>query len=152
MSSPRRRGSITTSGNDEIMDFTLHPQLAADTFVIGDLPHSRILLMNAANFPWIILVPRKDNLRELFDLGNDYAAVMDEVKTVSEKLAAFTKADKINVAALGNMVPQLHIHIIARFKTDAAWPAPVWGNAAVSAKYSESGAAEIVQKLKKILL
>lgn len=134
------------------MSFSLHPQLAADTFEIGDLPHCRVLLMNAANFPWIILVPRKENMRELFDLGNDYAAVMEEVNNAAKKFAAHTGADKINIAALGNMVAQLHIHIIARFKADAAWPSPVWGNAATSTKYGAAEAVENVQKLRKILL
>ncbi|MDX1975500.1 MAG: HIT domain-containing protein [Rickettsiales bacterium] len=129
------------------MSFTLHLQLAADTIPLGDLPHCRVLLMNNANFPWLILVPRRDGLRELFDLGTDYDAVMQEVKQVSEQFAAYTKADKINVAALGNMVPQLHIHIIARFKGDAAWPNPVWNSGIDPLQYSSQQAQSLIQKM-----
>lgn len=114
------------------MTFTLHPQLAADTFPLGDLPVCRVLLMNNKNFPWVILVPRRDGACELFDLSEeDYAAVMQEIRETAQHLSQITNADKMNVAALGNMVPQLHIHIIARFKNDVAWPAPVWGAASM---------------------
>lgn len=109
------------------MAFALHPQLACDTVLVGDFTCCRVLLMNNPNFPWLILVPRREKLRELFDLSHaDYDTVMQEIRHVSEKVAEHTRADKMNIAALGNMVPQLHIHIIARFKTDLAWPKPVW--------------------------
>jgi diadenosine tetraphosphate (Ap4A) HIT family hydrolase len=109
------------------MGFTLHPQLAADTLAVGNLPLCRVLLMNNRHFPWLILVPAIPDLREIFDLApQDYNDVMAEVRTVCEGFAAFTRADKMNVATLGNMVPQLHIHIIARHTQDAAWPQPVW--------------------------
>jgi diadenosine tetraphosphate (Ap4A) HIT family hydrolase len=112
------------------MSFTLHPQLAADTAHIGNLDVCRVLLMNNQHFHWLILVPMRENIRELHELDDgDYFKVMEEVRTVSKKLATHTKADKMNVAALGNVVPQLHIHIIARFMDDPAWPKPVWGNA-----------------------
>lgn len=128
------------------MTFLLHPQLAADTLHITDLKACRVLLMNNANFPWLILVPMYENMREIFDLDTaDYKLVMEEVKSVAEKFAAFTKADKMNVAALGNMVPQLHIHIIARFKNDAAWPNPLW-NCGVTGKDYESEKAELLLK------
>lgn len=110
------------------MTFTLHPQLAADCAPIGDLPLCRVLLMNDARFPWLILAPRREGMRELFDLSpGDYAAVMQEVREVACAFAALTQAHKMNIAALGNQVPQLHIHLIARFEHDAAWPSPVWG-------------------------
>ena len=113
------------------MSFSLHPQLAADTFVVGDFPLCRVLLMNNANFPWLILVPQRAGLRELFDLApQEYTLAMQEIRMASHALHAMTGAHKMNIAALGNMVPQLHIHIIARFEQDAAWPNPVWGNAA----------------------
>lgn len=107
--------------------FSLHPQLETDTLPVGELPLCRVLLMNQRHFPWIILVPKRENMRELFDLAAaDYALAMEETRRMSLLLADITRADKINVAALGNIVPQLHIHIIARFKNDAAWPNPVW--------------------------
>ncbi|MDE3015680.1 MAG: HIT domain-containing protein [Pseudomonadota bacterium] len=113
------------------MTFTLYPQLAADTIRLGDLPVCRVLLMNNRHFPWLVLAPRREGARELFDLGAaDYAGVMEEVRHAAQQLAAITGAHKMNVAALGNIVPQLHIHVIARFIHDAAWPQPVWGTAA----------------------
>ncbi|MDE3060319.1 MAG: HIT domain-containing protein, partial [Pseudomonadota bacterium] len=106
--------------------FTLHPKLAQDTVSVGDLPVCRALLMNDSRFPWLILVPKRDGLRELFDLEiADYPAIMEEVRYTAERFAALTGAYKMNVATLGNMVPQLHIHIIARQTSDAAWPQPV---------------------------
>lgn len=120
------------------MTFTLHPQLAKDCIEIGDLPLCRVLLMNDRRFPWLILVPRRENLRELFNLApDDYQTVMAEVRQVAEQFAKRQHAHKINVAALGNMVPQLHIHIIARFENDAAWPAPVWSAKTAAAPYTE---------------
>lgn len=110
------------------MTFKLHKQLANDTLQIGDLPLCQILLMNDARFPWLVLVPRREPAGEIFDLSmKDQQLLWQETALVAEKLKALTGADKINVAALGNQVPQLHIHVIARFKDDAAWPAPVWG-------------------------
>lgn len=110
------------------MQFELDPRLAADTFVLGDMLQSRVLLMNDARFPWLILVPRRPNLREFLDLAaTERAILMEEIAQTSAALKDATKADKLNVAALGNMVPQLHIHVIARFAGDPAWPGPVWG-------------------------
>jgi diadenosine tetraphosphate (Ap4A) HIT family hydrolase len=132
------------------MAFTLHPQLQKDTLPIGDLRLNRVLLMNNRHFPWLILVPRQENLQELFDLSPvDYMSVMQEVRETSERFAALYKPQKINVAALGNAVPQLHIHIIARFESDAAWPAPVWNT--VYEPYENSQIIEIVQHLQKTL-
>ncbi len=110
------------------MEFALHERLKADTVIITELPHCRVLLMNDSQYPWLILVPRYNGLRDLHDLPQDlFAAVMEEIRYVSEILTKECNAFKINVAALGNMVPQLHIHVIARFEDDAAWPGPVWG-------------------------
>lgn len=110
------------------MNFELHPQLAADTEWVCDLPLCRVVLMNDANYPWLILVPRRAQLRESYQLA---AAERDrlwrEVDAVAALLAEHTGADKMNIAALGNHVPQLHVHCIARFGNDAAWPRPVWG-------------------------
>ncbi|WP_421780846.1 HIT domain-containing protein [Kiloniella litopenaei] len=110
------------------MPFALHERLEADTLFIKDLTHSRVLLMNDSQYPWLILVPRYSNLRDLHDLSKvQLAEVMEEVRLVSDILVEEFKAFKINVAALGNMVPQLHIHVIARYEDDPAWPGPVWG-------------------------
>ncbi|WP_085908554.1 HIT domain-containing protein [Kiloniella majae] len=110
------------------MEFALHERLQADTVTITELAHCRILLMNDSQYPWLILVPRYNDLRDLHDLPKDlFSAVMEEIRYVSEVLTEECNAFKINVAALGNMVPQLHIHVIARFESDAAWPGPVWG-------------------------
>jgi diadenosine tetraphosphate (Ap4A) HIT family hydrolase len=109
--------------------WSLHPQLSADTAFVCDLPLSRLLAMNDANFPWLILVPRREGASELFDLGADQAALTNEIALVSRALKDATRCDKLNVAAIGNVVPQLHIHIVARFRNDALWPKPVWGAA-----------------------
>lgn len=110
------------------MSFTLHPQLARDCHDLGELPLCRLLLMNDARFPWCILVPRRPGLRELHDLaGGDRSALLEEIDAVSRALQETAGAHKINVAALGNQVPQLHVHVIARQRDDAAWPGPVWG-------------------------
>jgi diadenosine tetraphosphate (Ap4A) HIT family hydrolase len=120
--------------------WSLHPQLETDTVAIGDLQLSRLLLSKDANYPWLILVPRQPDAVEIIDLDPDARArLMTEIGQVSEALKAITGCDKLNVAALGNQVPQLHIHVIARRKSDAAWPRPVWG--AVSAL--EYDAAEL---------
>jgi diadenosine tetraphosphate (Ap4A) HIT family hydrolase len=108
--------------------FRLHPQLARDTVEIGDLPLSRVLLMRDANYPWLILVPRKPDLTELIDLdGAEQRQVMTEIDRAARALRALTRCHKLNVAALGNAVAQLHVHVIARFRDDPAWPKPVWG-------------------------
>ena len=83
--------------------------------------------MNDANYPWLILVPRRVGASEIIDLGAEQSLLMDELALVSRALKDETRCDKLNVAAIGNMVPQLHIHIVARRKDDAAWPKPVWG-------------------------
>lgn len=108
--------------------FELHPRLAADTLPLGDFPLCRCLLMNDMHYPWLILVPRRENIREIFELPvKDQQQLLRESSWVSERLAKHFHADKINIGALGNMVPQLHLHHIARYANDAAWPGPVWG-------------------------
>jgi diadenosine tetraphosphate (Ap4A) HIT family hydrolase len=107
--------------------WSLHPQLAADTAPVGDLALSRLLAMNDADFPWLILVPRRVGVSEIIDLGAAQSTLMDEIALVSRALKDETGCDKLNVAAIGNMVPQLHVHIVARRKDDPLWPKPVWG-------------------------
>ncbi|HEY1310271.1 MAG TPA: HIT family protein [Pseudolabrys sp.] len=110
--------------------WSLHPQLAADTVPVGDLALSRVLLANDANFPWLILVPRRGSLVELIDLPDDaQVQLLGEVAAIARVLKSITECEKLNIAALGNQVPQLHVHVIARRHSDAAWPKPVWGAA-----------------------
>ncbi len=107
--------------------FTLHPQLAADTVELARWPLSLVLLMDDARFPWIILVPRRAGLRDLHDVAPaEQGAMMAEIARAGALMKSVFRADKINTAALGNQVPQLHIHIIARFTSDPAWPKPIW--------------------------
>jgi diadenosine tetraphosphate (Ap4A) HIT family hydrolase len=110
------------------MSLRLDSRLEADTHAVGELPLSRLLLMDDARFPWLVLVPRIAGARELFDLdAGDRATLLAELDVVGRTLEALVRPDKINIAALGNVVPQLHVHVIARFTADAAWPRPVWG-------------------------
>ncbi|WP_371413268.1 HIT family protein [Methylophaga sp. SB9B] len=112
------------------MKFQLHAQLEADTFVVGDLPLCQLLLMNDARFPWVILVPRRLDVSEVYDLPmQEQQMLWQESALVAEKLMQLTKADKMNLAALGNVVPQLHVHHVARFKTDAVWQNQFGGRA-----------------------
>jgi diadenosine tetraphosphate (Ap4A) HIT family hydrolase len=108
--------------------FHLHPRLEADTVFVADWALSRVLLMNDARYPWLILVPRRANLVELHDLSHAESLVLtDELRRAGGKLKTLAKAAKINIGALGNLVPQLHVHVIARNPGDATWPGPVWG-------------------------
>ncbi|MGH8453495.1 MAG: HIT domain-containing protein [Nevskiales bacterium] len=110
------------------MAFELHPQLAQDCVPIGNFPLCRLLLMNDANYPWFILVPQREGLREIHELDeNDLYLFSHESVTLARALTVAFKPDKLNIAALGNLLPQLHIHHIVRYQNDPAWPAPVWG-------------------------
>jgi diadenosine tetraphosphate (Ap4A) HIT family hydrolase len=108
--------------------WSLHPQLVRDTIELGDLALSRVLIIKDANYPWLLLVPRRQGIVEIIDLDEvEQAQLMVEIARVGRALKAVTQCDKLNIAALGNAVPQLHVHVIARRKTDKAWPKPVWG-------------------------
>ncbi len=110
--------------------WTLDPRLAQDSIPLGDFPLSRVLLMNDANYPWLILVPRRPNLVELIDLDDSgQATLMIEIARASRALKEIAACDKLNVAALGNTVRQLHVHVIARRNDDPAGARPVWGTA-----------------------
>lgn len=112
----------------ETGDFVLDPRLAADTLAVGDLPLSRVLLMDDVRFPWLVLVPRQTGLVEIGDLPRaGRITLLDEIDQASVALRSLHAPDKLNVAALGNVVAQLHVHVIARFRADVAWPRPVWG-------------------------
>jgi diadenosine tetraphosphate (Ap4A) HIT family hydrolase len=110
------------------MTFELHSQLEADTYPIGDLDLCRVLLMDDARWPWLILVPRRADKRELYDLEPaDQVLLTREVAQAGAAFMKLTGGEKLNVAALGNVVPQLHVHLVSRRSTDHAWPKPVWG-------------------------
>jgi diadenosine tetraphosphate (Ap4A) HIT family hydrolase len=105
--------------------WSLHPQLAQDTVPLGDLPLARVLLAKDANYPWLILVPRLPGLIDLEE--NAQVQLLGEIAAAARTLKSVTRCHKLNIAALGNQVPQLHVHVIARQHSDAAWPKPVWG-------------------------
>jgi diadenosine tetraphosphate (Ap4A) HIT family hydrolase len=108
----------------------LHPQLEKDCFILGDFKLCSLLLLNDANYPWFILLPNREGISEIHQLPEtEQQQLMTESMFFSRCLEQVFRPDKLNIASLGNMVPQLHIHHIARFKTDACWPAPVWGAA-----------------------
>lgn len=131
--------------------FVLHTQLAKDCVVVGDLPLSRVLLMNDAHYPWLVLVPRREDIVEIFQLPRiDQQQLLDEIAQVSSAMAGHFRADKMNVAALGNIVPQLHVHIVARFTGDAAWPKPVWGIAPAQ-PYTEAALRERIDGVEALL-
>ena len=122
--------------------FVLHPRLAADTFVVMDRRLSRVLLMNDARYRWLVLVPRVADAVELFDLSKpDRAALTEETAKTARMLKEITGAAKINIGALGNLVPQLHVHVVARNPGDAAWPGPVWGSGKPQPYAAEARAA-----------
>lgn len=115
----------------------LHPTLARDTVEVARLPLCRVLLMKDRRFPWLILVPERDSVREIHELtAEDRAELIEEIARAGEALQRLFQPDKLNVGALGNVVPQLHVHVVARFATDRAWPGPVWGSGAAAA-YSD---------------
>ena len=130
------------------MSFTLHERLAADTVPVVDLALCRVLLMKDRRYPWLILVPRRERLRDFDDVKpEDKHAFYEEIERVSAILREEAAAEKMNVAALGNMVPQLHVHIIARFERDAAWPGPVWG-VGDAEPYADGEAEALIERLR----
>ena len=131
--------------------FALNPRLAADTFPVGLLDLCEVRAMNDRRFPWLILVPRRADLCELYELSRaDRALLIEEIAETSEALKRLTGADKMNVAALGNEVRQLHIHVIARRIGDAAWPGPVWGKG-VRDSYAQGDGAAFARAVAKAL-
>jgi diadenosine tetraphosphate (Ap4A) HIT family hydrolase len=132
-------------------DWSPHTQLAKETVPVGDLPLARVLLANDANYPWLILVPRLPGLVELIDLEeNAQVQLLGEIAAAARALKTITACDKLNIAALGNQVPQLHVHVIARRRTDAAWPKPVWGVQPPLA-YKEGLQAALLNSLRQLL-
>lgn len=113
--------------------FQLHAQLKQDCFIVGQFELCLVLLLNDSQFPWFILVPQRENIREIYELqSEDQQLLIQESSYFSQQLATIFEAEKLNVAAIGNIVPQLHVHHIVRYQTDKAWPAPVWGKFAAT--------------------
>lgn len=110
------------------MIFQLNPRLQQDCIAIGRFDLCRLLMMNDSQYPWFILVPERANVQEIYQLSKEERGLLTEESSyLAENLAALYKADKMNIAAIGNLVPQLHIHHVVRYQGDKAWPAPVWG-------------------------
>lgn len=129
----------------------LHPQLADDTHPVAQFKLCELRLMDDANHPWLILVPRVEDAVELIDLDDaQQAELTREVATTSRALQKAFSPHKLNVAALGNLVPQLHVHVIARFREDIAWPRPVWGMATAQ-PYSPEALVRRIQRLQEAL-
>lgn len=113
---------------DLVVAFQLHPRLQQDSIEVGRLQLSRLLMINDSQYPWFVLVPERENISEIYQLTtSDQQRLLEESSLLARTLAEVYKADKMNVASIGNMVPQLHLHHIVRYKTDKAWPTPVWG-------------------------
>ncbi|UTW08629.1 HIT family protein [Pseudomonas benzenivorans] len=131
--------------------FALDSRLQQDALVIGDFPLCRLLLMNDAHYPWFILVPRREEVSELFQLdARDQRELWQETTLLAETLKDTFAADKMNVATLGNVVSQLHMHVIVRRRSDAAWPAPVWGKHPTQL-YADEQVTAIKAKLRLVL-
>jgi diadenosine tetraphosphate (Ap4A) HIT family hydrolase len=134
-----------------LADWEIDPLLERDTVAIGDMPLSRALLIKDANYPWLLLVPRRDKAVEITDLNTiEQAQLMSEIAHAGRTLKTLTDCDKINVAALGNVVSQLHVHVIARSRGDAAWPRPVW-NAVPPRDYEPAALDKMLVSLRQRL-
>ena len=131
--------------------FQLHPRLKEDCIAIGRFDLCQLLMMNDSQYPWFILVPEKPDIKEIYQLGKlDRHTLTEESSYLAENLAALFKADKMNIAAIGNLVPQLHIHHVVRYQTDKAWPAPIWGKFAAVA-YTQQQIADNIARVKEQL-
>jgi diadenosine tetraphosphate (Ap4A) HIT family hydrolase len=131
--------------------FRLDARLAAECTDLADLPLCRVLLMEDARFPWLVLAPRRAGITEIHQLSSaDQAQLMAEIVRASAALQRQTGCDKLNVAALGNMVPQLHVHVIARRHGDPAWPRPVWG-VGDAVRYAASARASLMEAMRAAL-
>ncbi|WP_409525928.1 HIT domain-containing protein [Nitrincola sp. MINF-07-Sa-05] len=135
----------------EFVEFVLDTRLQSDCIKMGDFPLCRLLLMNDAQYPWFILVPRRAEVSEIYHLSSDdQLQLMNEISCLTENLADLFQARKMNVAALGNVVNQLHVHCIVRYEHDSAWPGPVWGVKPAVA-YTPEKEQEIRRKLEVLL-
>ncbi len=128
-------------------EFQLHPQLATDCFVMADFPLSQLLLCNDSAYPWFILVPKVEGVQDIYQLDwQQQQQLLNESSLLSEVIMQEFKGDKINVAALGNVVPQLHLHHIVRYKNDPCWPKPIWGQQALT-PYTDEALADIKNRI-----
>ena len=131
--------------------FDIHPDLRRDCFEIGKFPLCCVLVMNDVNFPWFILVPARADVREIYQLSPaDQLQLLHESSYLAQRLALEFNADKMNIAALGNITPQLHLHHIVRYRNDAAWPKPVWGQQPAT-PYTATQRADLIARLKRCL-
>lgn len=132
------------------MSFELHPDLARDGILVGRFPLCLVLLINDSAYPWFVLVPEREAIRDTIDLSpQDYQALCTESRTLSEHIMHLYGGEKLNVAALGNVTPQLHVHHVVRFANDPAWPAPIWGKQPLT-PYDENSIVEIRNKLAQV--
>lgn len=130
-------------------EFVLHPQLAADCHPVGQFDLSSVLLLDDNRYPWVILVPRVAGVREIFELGpSERARLLDESCRLGEWMLQAFGGDKLNIGALGNLVPQLHLHHVVRRQDDPAWPGPVWGHSPAT-PYDEPGWTERIDRLRR---
>jgi len=128
-------------------DFSLHPQLQHDCITLAELPLSKLLLCNDSQYPWFILVPKVNNIKDAYQLNwQQQQQLQNESSLISELLMQVFGGDKMNVAALGNVVDQLHVHHVVRYKTDATWPKPIWGQLPLK-PYSEQQLSTLKEKL-----
>ncbi len=133
------------------MPFLLHPQLKADSFVLGRFDLCLLLLINDRQYPWFVLVPQKADISEVYQLSDSEQQLLwSESQLLSKNIMEYYQGDKLNIAALGNMVPQLHLHHIVRFKHDVCWPKPVWGQQPMQA-YNEEEVVKIRANLAELL-
>jgi len=130
------------------MSFALHPRLEADTHFAADWPLCRVLVMNDARYPWLVLVPRRDGLTEVTGLEpQDRAPLMDEINRAGRLIQILPRVAKLNIGALGNLVPQLHVHVVGRHQGDPAWPGPVWGHSP-AVPYAADALARILHSVR----
>ncbi|MEW5743941.1 MAG: HIT family protein [Nitrospirota bacterium] len=132
--------------------FALHPRLREDTLPVSRLQLTQVLLMNDRSLPWLILVPERERVREIHELHEaDRALLIEEIALASRVVQRLFSPDKINLGALGNLVPQLHIHIIGRFSTDRSWPGPVWGTGPIES-YTPEEAETVCRNIRHALV
>jgi len=135
-----------------MITFSVDERISSTSFFLGDWPLSRIFLKNNANYPWLILVPREPNIQEIDQLTRrQQYRLMNEISALSSIVKAYFKSDKLNVGALGNIVSQLHVHVVARFENDALWPHGIWQAAQTSVPYTEAQIERLLLALRDLL-
>lgn len=143
--------AINSTRNDRLMTFRLHPRLEADTISLGRSTLCDVRLMNDRTWPWVLLVPRREGIREIYELtAADQQQLLLDSSTLGQGMMEAFQGDKLNVAALGNMVSQLHLHHIVRVEGDVAWPGPVWGVQA-PVPYDDDELVEVRRKLEPVV-